>query len=321
MRSMVLKKIGGNLELSDISCPVPKKDNVLIKVLSCGLNFADTLLIEGKYQQTPNLPFAPGLEVCGIVESIECDTPYLGLGDRVIAIIENGGLSERVIADHTSCFKVPDEMSNNEAASFLIAYGTGYLSLKERAQLKKGENLLVLGASGGIGLTAVELGKSLGANVIAVANDSKKLSEAKKLGADYLFENNDGHLTQKIKSIGGADVIYDPVGGALLEKVFKASNQCARVIPIGFASGVVPKIPLNIVMVKNIDIIGVHWSAYKKFNLESFRKSCIDLINLRRKFNLGPLVSDVLPLTEANEALEIIRQRKTRGKVVIDMTI
>ena len=192
---------------------------------------------------------------------------------------------------------------------------------KDRAKLKCGENLLVLGASGGIGLTAVELGKALGATVIAVASDTEKLEKAKELGATYLFEKSDENLVDKIKSIGGADVIYDPVGGTLFEKVFRASNQCARIIPIGFASGTVPQIPLNIVMVKNIDVIGVHWSAYQKFNLDGFRKNCIELINLRRSYNLGPLISDVFPLKKSNEALEIIRQRKAKGKVVIEMAI
>ena len=321
MKSMILRELGGKLDLLNIPDPIPEKNKVLIKVLSCGLNFADTLLIQGKYQLKPNLPFAPGLEVCGIIERINCTSSELSLGDRVIAIVEGGGLSEKVTASYSSCFKVPDGMTNNEAAGFLIAYGTGYLSLKDRAKLKSGENLLVLGASGGIGLTAVELGKALGATVIAVASDTEKLEKAKELGATYLFENSDENLVHKIKSIGGADVIYDPVGGTLFEKVFRASNQCARIIPIGFASGTVPQVPLNIVMVKNIDVIGVHWSAYQKFNLDGFRKNCIELINLRRSYNLGPLISDVFPLKKSNEALEIIRQRKAKGKVVVEMAI
>lgn len=321
MKSMIIHKLGERLRLTNIPDPVPQKNEILLRVLSCGLNFADTLLIEGKYQQKPPLPFAPGLEVCGVVEEMKSSSPHLRVGDRVVSVVNYGGLSEKVTASKDTCFHLTSGIHANIASGFLIAYGTSYLSLKERAKLKKGEILLVLGASGGVGLTAVELGKVLGAKVIAIAKNFSKLSQAEKLGADYLFENDDANLVEKIKSVGGADVIYDPVGGNLSTKVFKAANQCARVIPIGFASGIVPQLPLNIVMVKNIEIIGVHWGAYQKLNLKKFRKSNNELINLLRCQKLVPEINDVFPLKEANEALDMIRNRTARGKIVVDMTI
>ena len=237
----------------------------------------------------------------------------------MIAIIRHGGLAEKIIVNPASCFKIPNHMPSNEAAALLVAYGTGYMSLKLRANLKKGENLLVLGASGGVGLTAIELGAALGANVIALASDLSKLQIAKDYGANHLFQNQDNKIIEKIKSIGGADVIYDPVGGDISEKVFRSANQCARIIPIGFASGHVPNFPLNIVMVKNINIIGVHWSAYQDLDLKSFRDANTELIRLWDSNNFKSVVSNVFSLREANEALDLIRNRKARGKVVIDL--
>ena len=318
---MILQNLGDNLQLTDVPAPCPQRNEILLKVLSCGLNFADTLLIQGKYQQKPDLPFSPGLEVCGIIEHINCSTSEFCVGDRVIAIIKHGGLAEKIVVNPEACFKVPKHMTSNEAATLLVAYGTSYMSLKRRANLKKGENLLVLGASGGVGLTAIEIGISLGANVIAVASDSYKLQIAKEYGASHLFESKDVKIIEKIKSIGGADVIYDPVGGELSEKVFRTTNQCARIIPIGFASGHVPNFPLNIVMIKNIDIIGVHWSAYQELDLKGFRSANIDLIRLWENNNFKSVVTDVFSLQQANEALGLIQSRKAKGKVVIDLSV
>ena len=171
MKAMILQNLGERLQLTDVPEPYPKKNEIMLQVLSCGLNFADTLLIQGKYQQKPKLPYSPGLEVCGIIEEMNCSSSQFCTGDRVIAIIRHGGLAEKIIVNPASCFKVPNHMPSNEAAALLVAYGTGYMSLKLRANLKKGENLLVLGASGGVGLTAIELGAALGANVIALASD------------------------------------------------------------------------------------------------------------------------------------------------------
>ena len=321
MKSMIIKNLGTQLSPANLPEPVPDKNQILLKVLSCGLNFADTLLMEGKYQHKPVFPFAPGLEICGIIEKIHNTSSKFKIGERVVALVKHGGLAEKVIADETACFSIPKNMDSNEAAGFLIAYGTGYVSLKERARLKKGENLLVLGASGGVGTTAVELGVALGANVIAVASALPKLDVAKNLGASYLLKNNDPNLVKKIKSIGGADVIYDPVGGNLSEESFKSANQFARIIPVGFASGRVPSFPLNIVMIKNINVIGVHWSAYKDISLKKFRKSNNDLIQLWKDKKLNPLVSNIFRLEDANMGLDILRNRRAKGKVVIDMGI
>ncbi len=317
MRAMQVTEYGKPLELREIDIPAPGPGQVLLRNHAVGINFGDLLLIEGTYQEKPPLPFTLGMEICGTVESLGDGVTHLKKGQRVAVYAGFGGLAEYGCYDARACVPVPDAMSDVQAAAFLIAYGTSHVGLEYRARLQAGECLLVLGASGGIGLTAVELGKLMGAEVIACARGPQKLEIARMAGADHLIDSEKDDIRDSVKALGGADVVFDPVGGAQFKAAMRACNPEARLIPLGFASGEVPQIPANIILVKNLTVIGFYWGGYAKFKPSVLTDSFAQLFEWFDQGRLKPHVSHELPLERANEALELLRSRKSTGKVVV----
>lgn len=310
----------GNLgRLTSCDSPLPKKDEIRIEVAACGLNFGDLLMIDGSYQERPALPFTLGMEPVGIVTALGENVDRFNLGDRVAVYSGYGGLAEVGCFAAKHCHLIPDNMSMQTAAGFLVAYGTSHLALSHRSKLKAGETLLVLGASGGVGLTAVEIGKRMGATVIACARGAEKLAIAKRAGADHLINSETDNLRDIVKNLGGADVVYDPVGGDLFNAALRACNPEARILPLGFASGKVPQIPANILLVKNISVIGYYWGGYLKFAPEILHDSLKTLLGWYKDDRLQPHISHVLPLSQTSEALELLRARKSTGKVVVNI--
>lgn len=316
MRAMLVTEFGKPLELRDVERPKPKAGEVLLRVEAAGLNFADTLLATGKYQEKPSLPFAPGLEICGIVEAHGAGVTEPPLGARVAAY-GLGGLAEFAVHKAATLVTAPKDMSPPEAAGFLVAYGTGYLALKTKARLQRSERLLVLGAAGGVGLTAVEIGKALGAEVIAFARGADKLEIVRKAGADHVFDSDTTDIRQTVKALGGADVVYDPVGGDAFREAMRACNVNARLIPIGFASGDIPQIPANIVMVKNLDVIGYYWGGFAKARPDLVAEAIAALFEWYSQGLIRPHISEILPLERANEGLQMLRDRQATGKIVV----
>jgi NADPH2:quinone reductase len=300
--------------------PEPEADQVLIEVAAAGLNFADSLLIAGKYQERPLPPFVPGFEVAGRVVSIGAHVRRVKPGDRVMAVLDQGGFAEQVLAREADCFPIPPEMDFATAAGFAIAYGTSHGALEWRAQIKPGELLLVLGASGGVGLTAVEIGKAMGATVIACAGGPEKLAIAKAHGADHLIDYRAENLRQRIKEIcdgGGVDVVYDPVGGELFDQALKCTNWGGRLLIVGFAGGGVPQIPANYLLVKNLAALGIYWGSYRRKQPQLVEASFRQLFSWYREGRLKPLISNRFDLTEAATALELLTSRRATGKVVL----
>jgi NADPH2:quinone reductase len=317
MRAMQVTELGQPLRLRDIPKPEPGPGEVLVKVHTCGLNFGDLLIIKGTYQEKPDLPFTLGMELCGTVESVGAGVTDLKPGQRLAAYCGFNALADYAAIPADICVPIPDQMTDEHAAAFLIAYGTSHVALDYKAHLRPGERLLVLGSSGGIGLTAVELGKLMGAEVIAVARGAEKLAVAKAAGADHLIDSDTDDIREKVKALGGADVVYDPIGGDQFKAALRACNPEARIIPLGFASGEVPQIPANHLLVKNLSVIGFYWGGYTRVNPKVLTESFRTLVQWYVAGRITPHVSHVLPLAEANEALDLLRTRKATGKVVV----
>jgi len=321
MKAIVATSLGQGprgLQYLDVAEPLAGTGEIVISVRAAGVNFADSLMLAGKYQTRQPLPFSPGLEVAGVVESVGHGVAGFAPGDRVLAIPSFGGYAEKVAVAAERAVHIPASMDFVTAAGFPVAYGTSHLGLWHRARLKPGEKLLVLGAAGGVGLTAVELGVLMGAEVIAVAKGADKLAVAKAQGAHHLIDAGVEDLKAEIlKVAGGVDVIYDPVGGALFEAGLKTANFEARALIIGFASGDVPQIAANRLLVKNIDVIGFWWGAYAEKAPKVMADSFRTLIGWWEEGRLRPHVSDTRPLDQAAEALELVLERRSTGKVVI----
>lgn len=316
MRAMQVRELGAALVPADLARPRPGPGEVLLRVHACGLNFADTLMVAGSYQEKPALPFVPGMELCGTVAACGdgVDTP--APGTRVAAFAGGGGLAEFACVPAARCVVAPAAMPDAEVAGFLVAYGTSAIALGPCARLEPGETLLVTGASGGVGLTAVELGKLMGARVIAVARGPEKLAVAARAGADHLIDSS-ADIRAEVRALGGADVVYDTVGGALFDACLRATNPFGRILPIGFAGGGVPQIPANILLVKNLTVIGLYWGAYAARRPDVMAASVAQLFAWYAQGKLHPHVSHVLPLDAANHGLDLLRERKATGKVVI----
>jgi NADPH2:quinone reductase len=305
--------------LMQIDRPQPAPGQIRLKIAACGLNFADLLMLKGQYQDTPPAPFTLGMEVAGTVEALGDGVTAPAIGSRVAVFGGQGGLAEYGCFDANRAVTLPDTMSMIDAAAFLIAYGTSHLALEHRARLQPGETLLVLGAAGGVGLTAVEIGKLMGATVIACARGADKLEAARHAGADHLIDAATDDIRAVVKSLGGADVVYDPVGGEQWQAAFRACNPEARLLPIGFASGEVPQIPANHLLVKNLSVLGVYWGGYMKFNPRAVTDSLNVLMRWYATGRIKPHVSHILPLDRVEEGLELLRTRASTGKVVIQI--
>ncbi len=302
---------------SDAAKPQPGAGEVLIRIHACALNFADLLMVKGSYQEKPALPFSPGMEVAGEVVAHGDGVSAPAIGTRVAVFGGHGGLAEFGAFSAQLCVPLPDAMDYPTGAAFQVAYSTSHVALDYRAGLKSGETLLVLGAAGGVGLTAVELGKKMGATVIAAARGADKLAVAKDHGADHLIDTDTDDLREVVKGLGGADVVYDPVGGDLFNAALRACRPEARVLTIGFASGDVPQIAANHILVKNISVLGFYWGGYLKFKPQVLTKSLAQLFEMYGKGELNPHISHRYGLEEAADGLEVLRKRQSTGKVVI----
>ncbi len=318
MRAMQLQALSTPLVPVTLALPVPGQGELRLSVRACGINFADTLIVHGRYQERPALPFVPGMEVAGVVDALGEGCAGPAAGTRVAAFAGHGGLAEMLCVPAAACVPLPEAMSDVEAAGFPIAYGTSHLALAE-ARLHAGERLLVLGAAGGVGLTAVQIGALMGAEVIACARGAEKLEVARAAGAHHLIDSEGGDLRERVKALGGADVVYDPVGGELFTAALRACNPGARMLPIGFASGSVPQIPANLLLVKNITVIGFYWGGWARHDPARVAASFSTLFGWYEEGLLKPHVSHVLPLERANEALDLIRTRAATGKVVVEI--
>jgi len=320
MRAYQIEAPGAAPVLSEASPPKPAHGEILVKIGACGLNFADLLMVKGEYQDTPEAPFTLGMEVAGTVTELGPDTDGPAPGTRVAVFSGQGGLAEQGCFPADRAVAIPETMGFIDAAAFQIAYGTSHVALDHRAGLQPGETLLVLGAAGGVGLTAVEIGKQMGAKVIACARGPEKLEVAKQAGADHLIDATTDDIRAICKDLGGLDVVYDPVGGDQFKAAFRACNPEARLLPIGFASGDIPQVPANHLLVKNLSVMGLYWGGYLKFRPEVITDSMQTLIGWYEDGRLKPHVSHVLPLDRAGEGLDLLKTRKSTGKVVITMS-
>ncbi len=324
MKAILCKSWGAaeNLVIEDIDSPKPGKSGVLVKVHSAGLNFPDTLIIQGKYQLQPTMPFSPGGEVAGTVLSVGEQVTAFKPGDRVMGLTGYGGFAEEIVIPAHSLMPVPDSLSMQQASAFSMVYGTSYHALKQRGHLQEGETLLVLGAGGGVGLAAVELGKAMGARVIAAASSDEKLAAASDAGADELINYSTDNLKDSVKKLTGgrgADVVYDPVGGELTEQALRATNWNGRLLIVGFAAGDIPRIPANLPLLKGCDICGVFWGSFTMREPDLNRQNFLDLFNMIENGKIKPAINRVYPFHEYADALNALSNRKAVGKLVLDI--
>jgi len=329
MKAVLSKEVGGpeTLVLEELPDPVAGPCQVLIDVKACGVNYPDVLIIEDKYQFKPTRPFAPGGEVSGVISAVGEGVSRFKVGDRVLASTGWGGYAEKLALEEGRCTHIPDNMPFDEAAAFVLTYGTSYYALKDRGVLKAGETLLVLGAAGGVGLAAVELGKAMGAKVIAAASSQEKIDLAVKHGADSgvvyprgpFDKDGQKELANLIKGACGSDgwdVAYDAVGGDYSEATIRAAGWNGRFLVIGFPSGI-PKIPLNLTLLKSCDIVGVFWGAAVARDPKGHAQNLKELMDLYAAGKIRPYVSERFPLARAGEAIAHLSSRKAMGKVVI----
>ena len=322
MKAVLCKAFGPaeSLVLEDIASPEPKKNEILLQVHAAGVNFPDTLIIEGKYQFKPPFPFSPGGEAAGVVGAVGEKVSHVKPGDRVMALTGWGSFAEEVAVPGYNVMPIPDGMDFASAAAFGMTYGTSMHALKQRANLRPGETLLVLGASGGVGLAAVEIGKAMGAKVIAAASSDAKLEVAKAAGADVLINYSEGSLKDKLKEITGGqgvDVIYDPVGGDLFEEAFRSIAWNGRMLVVGFASGTIPSLPANLTLLKGASLVGVFWGSFAQRQPQDNAANFQQLFQWFAEGKIKPLVSQTYPLEKAADAINHLGQRKAVGKVVV----
>lgn len=322
MRAVVCHRLEGpeSLTVEERPEPQPGPGELSITVAAAGVNFADTLMVRGRYQERPELPFTPGLELAGEVRALGAGVTGFAPGDRVMAAVDGGAFAEVALARTQDVFPIPDAMDFEAAAGFPITYGTAHGALVWRAALQPGETLLVHGAAGGAGLAAVEVGKALGAEVIATAGGPAKLEIAAAHGADHLIDYKAEDIRERVKALTegrGADVVFDPVGGAVFDASLRAVTWGGRLLVIGFAAGKVPEIPANILLVKNLSVLGLYWGAYRSKAPELLREQFAELAAWCAEGKLRPLVSHSLPLEEAPAALDLLLTRKATGKVLL----
>nr|WP_323776866.1 NADPH:quinone oxidoreductase family protein [Amylibacter sp.] len=328
MRAMMSTEAGGpeSLKLTEVDTPTPAKGEVVIRVRAAGVNFPDTLIIRDLYQIKPQRPFAPGGEVSGDIEAIGEGVEGFAIGDRVLAVPGFNGFASHVIADKSTLVPIPDDMPYEQAACFVLTYGTSHYALKQRAALKAGETLLILGAAGGVGAAAIELGKAMGARVIAAVSSEDKAAFCKKLGADetLIYPRDMDRDAQKafsgaIKELAGpkgVQVVYDAVGGNYAEPAVRALGWEGRFLVVGFPAGI-PKLPLNLTLLKNCQVIGVFWGAFTKMQPDVHQANLRELFGMWGKGQITPQISATFPLEQAAEGLRLLEQRKVLGKVVL----
>jgi NADPH:quinone reductase len=322
MRAVLCKELGlpEKLVLEDVPSPAAGEGQVVLSVKACGVNFPDTLIIQGKYQFKPELPFSPGGEVAGVVKEVGKGVTAVKPGDRVIAFNTWGGFAEEMVVEADRTIPMPDAMDFVPASGFVLTYGTSYHALKDRAQLKAGETLLVLGASGGVGIAAIQLGKMMGARVIAAASTEKKLQVCKENGADELINYADQDLRARVKELTagkGVDVVYDPVGGPFSELALRDMAWNGRFLVVGFAAGDIPKVPLNLALLKGCAIVGVFWGSFTRKEPEVNRRNNEELMQFFAHGKVKPHIHATYPLEQAAEALNDVMYKRVSGKVVL----
>jgi NADPH2:quinone reductase len=322
MRAVLCKANGdpSTLTVEDIDNQPPGPGEARVAVHACGVNFLDTLIIEGKYQEKPPFPFIPGGEIAGEVMDVGDGVTNVRPGDRVMGICQTGGYAEEATVPAGLLMPIPDGMDYPEAAAFPLAYGTSHIALEHRGRLTSSETLLVLGAAGGVGLSAVQIGKVMGATVIAAASTDAKLKVAADNGADYTINYVEEDLRERVKKLTGGrgvNVVYDPVGGDLFDQAVRCVGWEGRLLVIGFASGRIPEFPVNLAMVKNFSLVGVYWGAYSQKNPAVLIGSLMQLVAWYTEGKLKPHVSATYPLNQFADAMNALTTRASTGKVVI----
>ncbi len=309
-----------NLRLENIDAPQPAAGEVLVDVKAAALNFPDVLMIQGKYQSQPPFPFAPGGEFAGVISALGEGVADWQVGDEVFGGRGFGCFAEQIAVPAAALRPKAPGMSFAQASGISTTYGTSYYALKQRAALQPGENLLVLGAAGGVGLAAVELGKAMGARVIAAASSDEKLAVARDAGADELINYADGELKEKVKALTdgrGADVIYDPVGGDLFDQCMRCINWYGRVLIVGFVGGDIPRVPTNLILLKSCQVVGVFYGAFNGRSPEESRQNFAEVMAMFEAGKLNPLVGAEYPLDAYADALNCLAERRAIGKVVV----
>lgn len=325
MKAVLCREWGGpeSLRVEEVASPPLAPNEARIRVHACGVNFADTLMIAGKYQVKPDFPFTPGLEAAGEVIETGAEVTHLRPGQRVLAVLRfGGGDAEEIAINADAVVPIPNTMDYVTAAAFPVAYGTSHFALTHRGHLKSGENLLVLGAAGGVGLTAVEIGKQLGARVIAAAGGPEKLAVAREHGADELIDYTKESIRDRVRELTqglGADVVYDPVGGDAFDQALRAVNWEARMLVIGFASGRIQSVPANLILVKNISVIGVVWGAQAARDPVLISRNLAELLRWWEEGRLKPVVAKTFPLAEVGAAMQALLSRRYSGKIVLEL--
>lgn len=322
MKAVLCKAFGpaDTLVIEDTSSPHIKKNEVLLDVHAAGINFPDTLIIEGKYQFKPPFPFSPGGEASGVINAVGENVSHLNVGDRVMALTGWGSCAEQIAVPAYNILPMPDAMDFTTAAAFSMTYGTAMHALKQRGALQAGETLLVLGASGGVGLAAIEIGKAMGARVIAAASSAEKLEVARQAGADELINYQDEDVRERLKTLTkgqGVDVVIDPVGGDLFETVFRSIAWNGRMLVIGFASGTIPSLPANLPLLKGAAVIGVFWGSFAQRQPQDNVANFQQLFAWFAEGKLKPLVSQTFALEDTAQAINTLAARKAVGKLVI----
>jgi NADPH:quinone reductase-like Zn-dependent oxidoreductase len=322
MRAILCKEYGPaeTLVIEDVPSPEVKGRGVKVRVKAAGLNFPDTLIIEGKYQLKPAMPFSPGGEMSGEVIEVGEKVTRFKPGDRVAGLTGYGAFAEEVIVPEQNILPIPESMSDEKAAAFSMVYGTSYYALKQRANIQPGETLLVLGASGGVGLATIELGKAMGAKVIAAASTAEKLAIAKEAGADELINYTEEPLKEAVKKLTnskGVDVIYDPVGGEFTEQALRAMAWNGRHLIIGFAAGDIPQIPANLTLLKGCSVVGVFWGSFTQREPEASAKNMMELLQMFSEGKIDPKISQVFEFEDYAKALGALTGRTATGKIVL----
>jgi NADPH2:quinone reductase len=324
MKAILCREWGGpdTLRLEEVARTPLRPNEARIRVRACGVNFADTLMIAGTYQVRPEFPFTPGLEAAGEVIETGAEVTHITQGQRVLAVLRfGGGYAEEIAVNADAVVPIPDAMDFLTAAAFPVAYGTAHFALTHRGHLAPGETLLVLGAAGGVGLGAVEIGKALGARVIAAAGGADKLAVARRHGADELIDYQSQSIRDRVRELTGgrgADVVFDPVGGDAFDQALRAVNWEARMLVIGFAAGRIQSVPANLILVKNITVIGVVWGAQAARDPVLISRNLAEMLRWWEAGRLRPLVAKTFPLAEAGAALHALLSRRHAGKIVLE---
>ena len=323
MKALVCEAYGplDTLAVKDVPAPLPSQKQVLIDVVSAAVNFPDALMVQGLYQVKPPLPFSPGAEIAGTIAAVGNEVRHLKVGDRVIAMVGQGGFAEQCVADSYRVMPLPPGMDFDEGAALVLTYGTSLHGLKDCGHLQPGETLVVLGAAGGVGIAAIEIGKALGARVIAAASSDDKLDLCRKVGAGDTVNYSHENLKERILELTdgrGADVVYDPVGGAYSEAAMRALAWHGRLLVIGFAAGDIPKIPLNLALLKERSIVGVYWGDSVKHDLKGHLANMLQLQEWFAAGKIKPVISERFSLDRAAEAIQRVAQRQAKGKIVVN---